>query len=115
MEYYINPSWIYWINVVGSLHIAFIIFMFISGVLMLFGFPILWAEGVIEPKTFYKSEIISGVIIIISIFSIIFIPSKQTLIEMMIANAATKGNIELTGEVVKNIVDYVIETINKLK
>lgn len=115
MEYYIDPSWIYWINVVTSLNTAIIIFMVFISLFAIFVLPFIAVEDLIEESTFKKLEITSSIIFIICIFGLIFIPSKETLIEMEVARLATKSNIELTVDSIKGIVDYIVETINKLK
>ena len=115
MEYYISPSWIYWINVVDSLRIFFISLMLISGCCMIFAFPIAIVEYVMKESTFKKLEITACVIFILSLFCMLFVPSKEVLIEMEVAKLATKQNVELTVESLKNIVDYIIDAVAKLK
>ena len=115
MEYYINPSWIYWINTVNSLRIVFITLTFLSAMLSIVWF-VTWISGdEIENNTFKKGEIISVSIFIISLLVIIFVPSKQVLIEMEIAKLATKENIQLTVDSLKEITDYIINAIATLK
>ena len=115
MEYYISPSWIYWINVVGSLRVFFISLMIISGGCAIFAFPMAVIEDVMEKSTFKKLEITVCIIFMLSLFCIVFVPSKEVLIEMEVAKLATKQNVELTVESLKNIVDYIIDAIAKLK
>lgn len=115
MEYYISPSWIYWINVVDSLRVFFISLMITSGCCMIFAFPIAVAENVMEESTFKKLEITASIIFILSLLCMLFIPSKEVLIEMEVAKLATKQNVELTVESLKNIVDYIIDAVAKLK
>lgn len=45
----------------------------------------------------------------------IFVPNKDTLVEMQIAQVVTKSNIELTVESIKDIVDYIVQSIASLK
>lgn len=56
-----------------------------------------------------------GVFMVISIALTIFIPSKNTIITMEIAKAATYENVELGVQQLKEAVDYVINAINSLK
>ena len=46
---------------------------------------------------------------------LVFIPNKQTIIEMMIAKKATYDNVSWTIEQVKEAVDYVISAIKEIK
>lgn len=115
MEYYISPSWIYWINVVGSLRVLFISLMVICGGCAIIAFPLIVAEELIEESTFKKLEIIVCIIFMLSLFCIVFVPSKEVLIEMEVAKLATKQNVELTVESLKSIVDYIINAVSKLK
>ena len=114
MEYYISPSWIYWINVIGSLRTLFISLMVFSVVGALIT-AIIVAENLIKENTGTKLEITACVIFIISLFGVIFVPSKEVLIEMEVAKLATKQNVELTVESLKSIVDYIIDAVAKLK
>ena len=115
MEYYISPSWIYWINVVGSLRVLFISLMVICGGCAIIVFPIAITEDLMEASTFKKLEITVCIIFMLSLFCIVFVPSKEVLIEMEVAKLATKQNVELTVESLKSIVDYIIDAVAKLK
>ena len=115
MEYYINPSWIYWINVIDSLRVFFITMIIGSGMCAIVAFPIAVAEDVMEESTFKKLEITACVIFIFSLLCMLFVPSKEVLIEMEVAKLATKQNVDLTVESLKSIVDYIIDAVAKLK
>jgi len=115
MEYYISPSWIYWINVVDSLRAFFISLMIISGGCIVLALPVAVADNVIEESTFKKLEIAACVVFMLSLFCMLFVPSKQVLIEMEVAKFATKQNVELTVESLKSVVDYIVDAITKLK
>ena len=45
----------------------------------------------------------------------IFLPSKETLISMMIAKYATKENLGMTVEGIKSAVDYIMDAIKEIK
>lgn len=45
----------------------------------------------------------------------ICIPDKETLISMKIASLATKENISLTADAIKELVDYIVDAISKIK
>ena len=45
----------------------------------------------------------------------IFVPSKSTMIEMMIAKYATYENADWTVESLKSVVDYIVEAFKAVK
>lgn len=114
MEYYINPSWIYWINTIDSLRTVFMALTFIDIIFCIAWF-MSWLHEDIKDSAFKKGEIISVSIFIISLLVAIFIPSKQVLVEMEIAKLVTKENIQLTVDSLKEITDYIINAIATLK
>jgi len=114
MEYYINPSWIYWISVADSLKTFFIVLMIGSGTCAIVALSLI-TEDIIEENTFKKLEIINFIIFIVSLLAITFIPSKEVLVEMEVAKLATKQNVDLTVESLKDIVNYIVNAIARLK
>ena len=71
-----------------------------------------------ERKTvqfFTKALKVAIVALIISGLILMFVPSKETLIEMMIAKQATYENATWTVDALKSAVDYVIQAIQSLK
>lgn len=62
-----------------------------------------------------KIRNVSGIILVISFATIVFVPSKNTLIEMMIAKQATYDNAQWTLETLKSAVDYIISAIQSVK
>lgn len=127
-NYIIDPSVFYWVNVFGSLQIVFAIFgaiLTISGI----GFLIGWfmyhnekfdydteSEYYIRAKRYEKlCKQWVMVLLIIGIPLVlvsIFIPSKQTGIEMMVAKTATFENVDWTVAQVKEIIDYIVSALN---
>ena len=114
-EYIINPSWFYWANVAGELKtLCFIaIFASIIAIILL----VLWAVDCFknEKRIIKKALIISVSILVVSIIGAVFIPSKETLVSMMVAKWATRENIQAGIETIKDIVDYIIEGIKSIK
>jgi hypothetical protein len=126
--YIINPSWFYWLNVVDAIGTFFGAIVFVSiggtiastiGYLMCLSeiknFPD-WSDGEKARLPVWK-RILKICIITAAVAGVflVFIPSKNTLIEMQIARYATYENAELTIETIKAAVDYIIEAINSLK
>lgn len=128
MNYIINPSWFYWLGVVNSMRgfmlAAFIVAIILIGVSLIL---ILWNTDMIrefptmcadERKTlrfFTKAlKVAIGVCIVAGLF-LVFVPSKDTLIEMMVAKQATYENATWTVDALKSAVDYVVQAIQSLK
>lgn len=128
MNYIINPSWFYWLGVVQSMRgfmvAAFIVAIIIVGVSLIIipvevkmiqDFPTMCADERKAVMFFTKALKISiGVYIAAALF-LIFVPSKDTLIEMMIAKQATYENATWTLDALKSAVDYVVQAIQSLK
>ena len=51
--------------------------------------------------------IVGGVLVLISIF----IPRKQTSVEMLVAKTATFDNVNWTVQQVKEIIDYIVSAL----
>ena len=128
MNYIINPSWFYWLGVVESmlhfmvaafvLSIAFVVASAIIipvDISVIREFPDI-SDG--ERKTvqfFTKALKIAIGVLVISGLVLVFVPSKETLIEMMIAKQATYENATWTLDALKSAVDYVVQAIQSLK
>ncbi len=128
MNYIINPSWFYWLGVVNSMRgfmiAAFVIAIIVIGVALIIvpfevkmiqDFPTMCADERKAVMFFTKAlKIAIGVCIVAGLF-LVFVPSKDTLIEMMIAKQATYENATWTVDALKSAVDYVIQAIQSLK
>lgn len=128
MNYIINPSWFYWLGVVNSMRgfmlAAFIVAIVIIGVALIIipvevkmiqDFPTMCADERKAVMFFTKAlKVAIGVCILAALF-LVFVPSKDTLIEMMIAKQATYENATWTLDALKSAVDYVVQAIQSLK
>lgn len=128
MNYIINPSWFYWLNVVNSMRgfmlAAFIVAIIIVGAALILipwytdmirAFPTMCADERKAVRFFTKAlKVGIGVCVIAGLF-LVFVPSKETLIEMMIAKQATYENTTWTVDALKSAVDYVVQAIQSLK
>lgn len=128
MNYIINPSWFYWLGVVQSIRsfmvAAFTVAIIIIGVSLIIipvevkmiqDFPTMCADERKAVMFFTKALKISIGVCIVSALFLIFVPSKDTLIEMMIAKQATYENATWTLDALKSAVDYVVQAIQSLK
>ena len=128
MNYIINPSWFYWLGVVNSMRgfmlVAFIVAIIIVGVALIVipvnvkliqDYPSISDDERKVVRFFTKAlKVAIGVCVASGLF-LVFVPSKETLIEMMIAKQATYENATWTVDALKNAVDYVVQAIQSLK
>lgn len=128
MNYIINPSWFYWLGVVNSMRgfmlAAFIVAIIVIGaslivipvnVKLIQDYPSVSDDERKVVRFFTKALKVSiGVCIVGGLF-LIFVPSKETLIEMMVAKQATYENATWTVDALKSAVDYVVQAIQSLK
>lgn len=121
MNYIINPSWFYWISVADTLKWASIVFLITSCVAFI---VCLIVSGSFldyygkDDKDYLKAKKamnISAIVLIVSSLFLVFIPSRNTLIEMMIAKQATYDNAQWTLETLKSAVDYIVNAIKSVK
>lgn len=111
MDYIINPMLFYWLDIVDTVKTVLLVAIIIIGIVFVCMIISHYVDD--EPKK--KTIIRMGVALAVIIVACIFIPSKQTLIEMQIARYATKQNVEVGIEAIKSATDYVIEAIQSLK
>lgn len=128
MNYIINPSWFYWLGVVHSMRgfmlTAFIVSIIVIGVSLIIipvnvklirDYPSVSDDERKVVRFFTKAlKVAIGVCVASGLF-LVFVPSKETLIEMMIAKQATYENATWTVDALKNAVDYVVQAIQSLK
>ena len=128
MNYIINPSWFYWLGVVNSMRVfmlvAFIVAIIIVGVALIVipvnvkliqEYPSISDDERKVVRFFTKAlKVAIGVCVASGLF-LVFVPSKETLIEMMIAKQATYENATWTVDALKSAVDYVVQAIQSLK
>ena len=128
MNYIINPSWFYWMGVVHSMRgfmlVAFIVAIILIGVALIIipvnvkliqDYPSICDDERRAVRFFTKAlKVAIGVCIASGLF-LVFVPSKETIIEMMIAKQATYENATWTVDALKSAIDYVVQAIQSLK
>lgn len=128
MNYIINPSWFYWLGVVHSMRgfmlTAFIVAIIVIGVALIIipvnvklirDYPSISDDERKVVRFFTKAlKVAIGVCVASGLF-LVFVPSKETLIEMMVAKQATYENATWTVDALKSAVDYVVQAIQSLK
>lgn len=119
MDYIINPSWFYWIEVAdytkgisGGVAIILVIAVIVLAIMAKMSAD--FGEEK-EAKCLCKVLLYCLIGLAVSIAASIFIPSKRTLIEMMIARKATYDNVSWTIEQFKEAVDYIISELKDIK
>lgn len=116
----IDPMWFYYINVVDNLGIWAVIFSFVSVIVLIVCYiaynddDTLFSKGSIGRKIFVTSSILSPILFLISVL----IPSKETMMQMMIASYVTKENVSMVSNEVKNSAEwskkFVIDVVKEI-
>ena len=118
MSYIINPSIFYWMSVLNGLKTISIVLLIISSALtVIFSIMITTCDYWEDDENERARKILKCTIIvmIVLIILIVFIPGKETMIEMLIAKTATVENTELTIDAIKGLVDYIVESLKAVK
>ena len=128
MNQIINPSWFYWLGVVESMRYFMIAAFIISiaaiivviiivpvDIRMIRDFPDMSDDERKSVQFFTKVLKAAIWALVISGLILLFVPSKETIIGMMIAKQATYENATWTLDALKSAVDYVIKAMQSLK
>lgn len=123
MEPIISPFFFYFINLVDNVWGVSIAAAIISGVAAVVILVCCICESDYSGDSFseaynghYKKVTRRSILICVFCTAIcLFVPSKETMIEMAIAKNVTAQNIELAKDSVKGIIDYTIESVEKLR
>ena len=113
----INPWWFYLVDVIGNFKLACLALLLI--IVIGFGATVLIEVGGVADelgldeakviKTLKKIVIVVALLITFDMF----LPSKKTCYQMMIASQVTEENVKKAEDVIKDSVDYIFEKINK--
>lgn len=110
MKPIINPWLFYLVDVISNLKIMCCVFpLAILGGILLW---IVWDEDASEEKLnrFFKKWFF---VTIVFLAFTLFLPSKKTCYQMMVASQVTDENIQCAEDVIKDSVDYIFEKINE--
>ena len=136
----INPMIFYWMNVLGNLDcglnivgigltfvLAVRVFIYVMGMDELYyyakfkdsSYHVREAEQSLENGTKYvnlSAKWLKANIIIIAVCLVIttFIPSRDTMLTMLVADMITYENIELTKDSAVALVDYIVEQVKAI-
>lgn len=121
MKPIINPAIIYVINLMGSLRVGLIVAAVIFAVLTIFcAINYLdMSEGNSEEdkqsaKDFFRFSKRFLVCFALSFILVVFLPSKDTCVEMLVASYVTPDNIDVGVEKTKETIDYIVEKIKEV-
>ena len=116
MEPIISPLWFYLIDTVTSLKAFFMM----TGIITIIVLGMISAGhagwSMKDLHNFWKCKLtrILAVTSLIFIIAGCFIPSAETAYKMLVASLVTPDNIAAVGESASNVVDYIIESVDKL-
>lgn len=116
MEQIVNPAFFYWASVFNGLKIAFLVLTIICIVIlatMLFYYDSEycgWYDDDEDAIAFRKNMKRIAVASMVMVVIIIFVPSKQTMIEMQIAKMATGDNISAVIQKITEVAKEIIES-----
>lgn len=125
MNYVIEPTVFYWINVFSILQTVLAIFgatFTIASICLLIGYICnkseyeygKYSENKRYMQTCKKWLTITGPIGIVLVLASIFIPGRTTSIEMLIARTATFDNVNWSVQQIKEIVDYIVNAMKTI-
>lgn len=110
----INPWMFYLVDMIGSFQILSILIALL--IIISFAIEIVKYDEAMDEldkvkviKTFKKKVIVIALLITFAIF----LPSKKTCYQMMIASQVTEENIQKAEDTIKETVDYIFEKINE--
>ena len=122
-NYIIDPAVFYWINVLATMQTVFAIvgvFLILAAIGFAAGWIYNWYQTVEyehneESKKYMRMcractllTFLPGIVLILLS---IFIPGKQTSVEMLVAKTATFDNVDWTVQQVKEIIDYIVSAL----
>ena len=124
-KYIIDPTLLYWMNVLGAVKVASIIFSILFTITSI-GFASAWIYNW-QQKIAYGDEdcekyillckkitIVCGILGVFFIILCIFVPSKTTSIEMIVAKTATLDNLNWTAEQAKEIIKFIVNSVKDI-
>lgn len=118
----INPAVIYVINLMGSLRVGLIV-----GAVIFVALTIFCAACYMDAKNgnsdeekqmtkdFFRSSKRFLVCFVLTFILVLFVPSKDTCVEMLVASYVTPDNIDVGVEKTKETVDYIVEKIKEVQ
>lgn len=114
----IRPLWIYLIDVVTGLEVAFVIMAVLVGLAVCFGvIQMAFSTSSYDRDEFEFGKKIVKItlpIVLVCLLLIAAIPSQKTMYTMVIADQVTPANIQYVGNTVEDCVDYMFDKVDDL-
>lgn len=107
----ISPWLFYCIHIMENLIGLMVGITVISGFAAIFSWiGLAMGDSACNKKTAKKMSIIA----IVASLIVSFIPTRETMYAMIAANMVTPDNISVVGDTAEEIVDYIVESVDKL-
>ena len=119
MTYIIDPRWFYWLGVMDALQDVVFVSLLLSTLIFCTALLVYFINlgsfhDDSDVKVTKKIMMLSLPFLVISALLYLFLPSKDTMIEMQVAKLATYENAEWTVDAIKSAVDYIVEAIKSI-
>lgn len=115
---YVDPSWFYWVQIIEGISFFFTVMVLIVFIILAAAFTVVtfsnfdeWEEEQI--KIGYKLLKWGVITLFVSLFLSIFLPTKETMFQMKLAENITHENVNAATETIKDTVDYIFEKMGK--
>lgn len=115
MEYVINPSWFYWLNVVDAVRgvaCAYVVLFAIAAIITLLTFFV--ADIPFREIEASRPCVLLSIGFVVAVLVLVFVPSKEALIEIQVARLATYDNVAMTVDGIKSVADYIVDAIKTI-
>lgn len=109
----ISKEWLYWLEFFNTLNNFLIFSLVVSLGILIF----LFIYKIIEmnDSEFINNCIIASfIILIVSVFGLLFTPSQKTVYKMMLSDVVTKHNIELGEDYIDKQMDKINDIVEEL-
>lgn len=122
-EYIIDPKWFYLVDVISDFEVVLIFIGVLSFVALVFFVGVqafIVSDAFSEEEKARETARLQKIMKLfaipaVCILLVIFLPSEETMYEMMIAKYITHENISFSVEAVKSAVDYIVEALKAVK
>ncbi len=112
----INPSTVYWMNVLCHVREIVQVLMISSAIFCTISLICGWIIDDEQEKAWCRTfACIMAIICLVMIFLYIFIPDKQTLAEIMLAKHIRVDETGWTPKLVRETADYVVKAFKQIK
>lgn len=117
MSYYINPWWFYWARVSSTFKGLSIAGAALCAFFTIVVIGLVCSDSYDEEDKETAKRSIPALLALTLLLTLaaVFIPNRDTLIEMQIARLATSENVAGAVDSIKTVVDYVIDAVKSLK